>query len=192
MSALFRDSALGQLVRYASNNKFLLYPEERTGFQCPSQYRNTGLGAESLAGDFGVNSVEKSPFAKAESIKKPSLDETPAHRPESIEELSPPPTPATEKDMDFAPIAAAPTNLTRTRTALSRIDTRAALEKVHTRKDLEEAYTTATLEKGPTLPIIPEKLDDGTILVDWYDTDDPENPQNWSTNKKYFVTFQIW
>ena len=28
-------------------------------------------------------------------------------------------------------------------------------------------------------------------LVDWYATDDPANPQNWSQKKKAFVAFQI-
>lgn len=28
-------------------------------------------------------------------------------------------------------------------------------------------------------------------IVDWYGPDDPANPQNWSTPKKFFVTFEI-
>ncbi|KAG8164622.1 hypothetical protein KVR01_004897 [Diaporthe batatas] len=28
-------------------------------------------------------------------------------------------------------------------------------------------------------------------IVDWYGPDDPENPQNWSNAKKFFVTFEI-
>ena len=192
MSALFRDSALGHLIRYATNNKVLLYPEERPDFQCPSHYRaNAGLDApdapdtppapaEKLDQD-----VEKHPIEDTVNVEPPPQDEAPAHRPESIEEPSPLPTPATEKDFDLTQIATS-------RTGLSRVDTRVTLEKLHTRRDLEQAYRTATLQKGPTMPIIPEKLEDGTILVDWYDTDDPENPQNWSLKKKNFVTFQIW
>ncbi|GAM88198.1 hypothetical protein ANO11243_062290 [Dothideomycetidae sp. 11243] len=51
------------------------------------------------------------------------------------------------------------------------------------------ASTEPHLETPPT---VPEKLDDGTILVDWYTTDDPENPQNWSFGKKAFVSTQIY
>jgi DHA1 family multidrug resistance protein-like MFS transporter len=36
----------------------------------------------------------------------------------------------------------------------------------------------------------PEKGRDAHI-VDWWGPDDPENPQNWSTVKKFFVTFEI-
>jgi DHA1 family multidrug resistance protein-like MFS transporter len=40
--------------------------------------------------------------------------------------------------------------------------------------------------------IIPQKTADGIILVDWYTTEDPANPQNWNSWKKAWVTFIIW
>lgn len=48
------------------------------------------------------------------------------------------------------------------------------------------------LEKTRSKPISLTKSADGTILVDWYTTDDPENPQNWSQGKKMSVLSQIW
>ncbi|KXJ86480.1 MFS transporter [Microdochium bolleyi] len=39
-------------------------------------------------------------------------------------------------------------------------------------------------------PVDEEKGKD-YFIVDWYGPDDPENPQNWSTTKKVFVTFEI-
>ncbi|KAL5325251.1 hypothetical protein ACEPPN_006375 [Leptodophora sp. 'Broadleaf-Isolate-01'] len=56
--------------------------------------------------------------------------------------------------------------------------------------DLERANT-ARLERTKNRPILPSKSADGTILVDWYMTDDPEYPQNWSAGKKLYVSFQI-
>ncbi|KAH9214000.1 major facilitator superfamily transporter [Leptodontidium sp. 2 PMI_412] len=56
--------------------------------------------------------------------------------------------------------------------------------------DLERANT-ARLERTKSRPILPSKSADGTILVDWYTTDDPEYPQNWSAGKKLYVSFQI-
>lgn len=44
------------------------------------------------------------------------------------------------------------------------------------------------LERTQTIPIAPKKTTDGIVLVDWYTTDDPANPQNWSTRKRTFVT----
>jgi DHA1 family multidrug resistance protein-like MFS transporter len=79
--------------------------------------------------------------------------------------------------------------------ALSKITTRPELQKVHTQVDLERLYTAAThredLENAPASPITPTKTSDGTILVDWYTTDDPENPQNWPSRKKILVALQI-
>jgi MFS transporter, DHA1 family, multidrug resistance protein len=48
------------------------------------------------------------------------------------------------------------------------------------------------LEKTRSKPISMTRSADGTILVDWYTTDDPDNPKNWSQRKKMFVLIQIW
>ena len=47
------------------------------------------------------------------------------------------------------------------------------------------------LERPSSTPIDPGRTSTGTILVDWYTTDDPANPQNWSGKKKSFVALQI-
>jgi len=49
----------------------------------------------------------------------------------------------------------------------------------------------ATAERGPSRPVVPTRTDDGIVLVDWYTTDDPENPQNWKLGKKCYATFLI-
>lgn len=74
---------------------------------------------------------------------------------------------------------------------ISRVGTREALSRAHTRADLEQQFSLATVEKGPSRSIEPEVRNDGTILVDWYTTDDPENPQNWGFGKKVVVLTQI-
>ena len=43
------------------------------------------------------------------------------------------------------------------------------------------------VEREKSRTIVPTKTSDGIILVDWYTTDDPANPQNWSTGKKIYV-----
>ncbi len=57
------------------------------------------------------------------------------------------------------------------------------------RIDVEEAFhdSRSTEEKFQIIV-----LSDGTVLVDWYSSDDPANPQNWSGKKKSFVATQIW
>ncbi|KAJ5786900.1 major facilitator superfamily domain-containing protein [Penicillium pulvis] len=44
------------------------------------------------------------------------------------------------------------------------------------------------LEKVKSTPITPKKTKDGAILVDWYYTDDDENPHNWSNLKRALLT----
>jgi DHA1 family multidrug resistance protein-like MFS transporter len=52
-----------------------------------------------------------------------------------------------------------------------------------------QAERTIAIERTQSLPIVPQTTADNLILVDWYTTDDPANPQNWSTFKKCFVVF---
>ena len=52
-----------------------------------------------------------------------------------------------------------------------------------------QVETELAVERTKSLPIVPTKTSDGNILVDWYTTDDPANPQNWSAKKKHFVSF---
>lgn len=48
-----------------------------------------------------------------------------------------------------------------------------------------------SLQRTKTVPITPQKTSDGIILVDWYTTDDPANPLNWSSGKRAFIVFLI-
>lgn len=47
------------------------------------------------------------------------------------------------------------------------------------------------LQQTVSRPVVPRKLDDGTVLVTWYTEDDQSNPQNWSLAKKSVVTSLI-
>lgn len=86
----------------------------------------------------------------------------------------------------LAPIATAPDNeVTTTRTTLSEIHsvlTRTSTA-AYTRERFEVEQAIAA-EKTKSIAIAPTKTTDGVILVDWYTTDDPANPQNWPTSKK--------
>ncbi|KPI40070.1 Transporter mfs1 [Cyphellophora attinorum] len=46
-------------------------------------------------------------------------------------------------------------------------------------------------QRTKSVSIIPTRTSDGVILVDWYRTDDPENPKNWSSLKKSAVVFML-
>lgn len=91
---------------------------------------------------------------------------------ESAESSSTPPVVTREEDADISP-------------TLSRQSLPWTEEPLELDHQLE-------LEKTKSKPISLSNSADGTILVDWYSTDDPDNPQNWSQGKKMCVLVQIW
>lgn len=56
------------------------------------------------------------------------------------------------------------------------------------RLDVEKQIEVA---KTKSIALMPTKTADGTILVDWYATDDPANPQNWTSARKWLVLAQL-
>lgn len=175
----------------------LLYPEEKADFHCPTGYAEPDAAEKKLQEamrSYSSTSGEKSADDTAD-VEKAALE--PAEPTEPVE--------PTENPEDLERAETSKSELHRLETAkdleksetlkstMSRVNTRSALEKAHTRAELEEAFRTATqhLSKEPSRPILPERTADGTILVDWYATDDPENPQNWSQGKKAVTALQI-
>ncbi|KAE9966834.1 hypothetical protein EG327_011695, partial [Venturia inaequalis] len=202
MSDLIRDAPIGQVIRYLTKNRLLKYPEELEDWKCPHSYDENGASAEEMA---AIQMDEATREHVALPHEPPIKEET-----EPKEEIE---SPMVEEVADFSSSDgedlenAAMEKITtlrednqprlehiktvRSTTGVERVGTRSALTQSKTRSELEEAFHLSTLDGGPSRPVIPATLDDGTILVDWYTTDDPANPQNWSLKKKMFVTFQI-
>lgn len=69
----------------------------------------------------------------------------------------------------------------------SALDEIAVIERRSKEQDVQSSSITinGTALRLPTTPDI-------VTIVDWYGDDDPENPQNWSNFKKYFVGLLIW
>ncbi|KAL7929289.1 MFS general substrate transporter [Trichoderma chlorosporum] len=74
--------------------------------------------------------------------------------------------------------------LGRTRTIASVHTAPYSNERLQAERELE-------LQRTRSIVISPQKTADGVVLVDWYTTDDPANPQNWSRLKRYFVLFVL-
>ncbi|KAJ6127525.1 major facilitator superfamily domain-containing protein [Penicillium sp. IBT 18751x] len=68
--------------------------------------------------------------------------------------------------------------------ALSRASTQHSFSWTRDRLEEEERHE---IEKVKSTPIVPKRTRDGVILVDWYYTDDPENPHNWSNTKRALI-----
>jgi DHA1 family multidrug resistance protein-like MFS transporter len=174
MSDLLRDAPVGQLIRWVTKRKVLKYHEEVPGFDCPTIYQ---------VGEKPVSRVNTPGPAW------PDTDlETRVAKPLPILKRV-----ATVEDVEHPHSGETVDSKGRT---LSRIVTRHSMSKVNTRQELEQAYMNSTQEQSlrrqRSQSIAPQKMVDGTILVDWYTTDDPENPQNWSSKKKLLVVMQIY
>ena len=218
MSALMRDAPIGQIIRLVTRNRVLKYPEEVEGWSCPNSYKDESPPSESTE---PLPDIEKEalPLPSEPTIEEGKVLEEVEETPREDVETSPekPIEPAEEveidrystsssnsevetqgKELHEIPTAASAVHphleaikTARTTTGLEKVGTRSALHQSHTQADLEKQFTLAAQPPAPPAPIIPAALEDGTILVDWYSTDDPDNPQNWSLGKKLAVTAQI-
>ncbi|KAF2841587.1 MFS general substrate transporter [Patellaria atrata CBS 101060] len=176
MSDLIRDAPIGQIIRWITKNKVLQYPEEKDDWECPPSYQKGGSGDSTPGQTAAPPTTEK-------SVERKRLNNKEVEQPES------------DNDSQLDEVGLAKLETIRSnghRNSLSRVGSTEAIEKARTQADLERALSDGQMERGPSIAITPTRLDDGTILVDWYSTDDPENPQNWSLKKKSFVALQIY
>ncbi|OAP64307.1 hypothetical protein AYL99_00279 [Fonsecaea erecta] len=174
-----RDAPVGQFLRWLTRNRILLYPDEQQGFVLPKLASGTPLQKEVAAPDESEHETDEqekktsqAPEAeKAEEAKfVPGLADSESAAPAG--EPSTRPTERTERENALEP-------------SLSRQQSHPFTEE---RFSLDQQLE---IEKTRSKPISLHKSADGTILIDWYTTDDPENPQNWSQSKKLFVLGQI-
>ncbi len=170
MSDMIREAPLGQMIRFFTRNRMFQYPEEKPDFQLPETW-NTALNSND--NDVFPPSDEKS----SEPITPNTRHSSEEAKGEDLDDLR---KQVTTKSVpgDMGGRA----SLTRTKT---REET---LGYTQERLEVEEELA---VERTKTIPVVPTKTADGNILVDWYTTDDPANPQNWSLNKKLFVTLVI-
>ena len=150
MDELFRETPAGRLIRLASRNRVLLYPEERPDFQIPSGYTQRDASS-TLQGD---HESEASPNTSSPEDGEKEMDEPRGDIETGLGGNTTEPSPdALQQDILTPGLA---------------------------------------LQKEASQPITPQKSKDGSILVDWYTTDDAANPQNWSSKKKASTALQIW
>lgn len=163
MADIIRDAPLGQLIRWATSNRYLQYPEEKAGFKLPSPWQQLldnpdavvdestepSSSSASTAGD----DTPEGQDAEKQQQQQQQQSRSSAERPE-------------------------PLRLHRTKTP--------AETPAFTGSRLEAELAHA-VEKVQSIPVVPRLTKDGTILVDWYHSDDAENPQNWSNGKRGLV-----
>lgn len=155
---MIRESAFGQVVRFVTKNKYLKYEEELEGFEIPWE---TTKPTDEKVGAIVPDEAREPAAPSPVHSRSPS---TSSH--DSIEHSK-------ETRPSGAPTPGTPRSPPQ--------DLSAPL----TQQDGDEEQQLETTESRV---IVPQRTADGVILVDWYTTDDPANPQNWSTRKKVYVS----
>jgi DHA1 family multidrug resistance protein-like MFS transporter len=164
MTDILREAPLGQLIRWVTSNRLLQYPEERPGFELPETYRSVLNSPEERTGSSGTKSIGYSTDDSTATPATHDLEKRNTH----IEQPR-------EGDVEAL-------GLRRTK---SRLDATPYTEE---RREIEAELA---LQRTVTKPIVPQKTANGKILVDWYTTDDPANPQNWSNGKRFLISLII-
>lgn len=165
MTDLLREAPLGQLIRWASGNRLLKYPEELSSFELPAAYKD--------AIDSASKQEPASPQEGAQYIGRPSKDKNRAIPAEKFSERKP-------------SSALNPADHDR---VLHPSRTKSRTETAPYTRDEADIEPQLALQKSD--PIMPQTTRDGIILVDWYTEDDQDNPQNWSNSKRFVVSFII-
>lgn len=201
---ILREAAFGQGARLVSKNKLFPYPEEEPGFKCPSEYKSDASSTlpPATRPETPYTLVDKDENATIDFGRSPNATDFSLATPGTLPGSDDP-----EKDFDKSDFASTPVlprqddpeiDLEKVSTALSQSRTPRYPEQAHLHtlenvtsqrqvQAMAEHDIQQALQPAPSTPIAPQKTSDGTTLVDWYTTDDPANPQNWSSKKKGLV-----
>jgi DHA1 family multidrug resistance protein-like MFS transporter len=168
MSDLIRDAPLGQFIRFITRNKYLQYPEEKPGFQLPEAW----------------NTVINNPDAIIEE-SSPNANTVLASSASSTVAATEDPKTKGENDNEKNDIERGDSQPIRLHRSRSPQETQAYTI------DRLEAEEEHDVEKVKSIPVVPKRTRDGSILVDWYFSDDNENPHNWTNNRRLGVAVII-
>ena len=173
MSDILRDAAIGQIIRLVTNNRLLQYPEERDDFKYTADYleRSPAEGKPPVA----TTSSNTIPVAKSEETGGEAA--------------------AAQEDADTSDDESTTQSL-RAKLTMSRILSRPIImERTVTMAEVAQAYNAAVdvenISQQVCQRIKPHINEEGVMIVDWYSTTDPENPQHYSKGKKWAVVLQL-
>ncbi|CZR59550.1 related to FLR1-Putative H+ antiporter regulated by yAP-1 and involved in multidrug resistance [Phialocephala subalpina] len=195
---IVRDSTFGVLVRLATGNKYFSYPEEKADFEFVRYYGDAthpphprdesqidvpepGPGEAIDGHDARGTPVSDGDEEKANNEKKIEDDDASST---TFDPVSSPWTPPPNSERVSNVLDAEKMERIGGPTDLYNASTRASAANA-------QGNETNSLGRARSQPIVPVRTTTGTILVDWYETNDQANPMNWSAKKKAFVAFQI-
>jgi DHA1 family multidrug resistance protein-like MFS transporter len=173
-----QDAPLGQFINWVSKGRYFAFPEQDPNFKIPWEQANASEKEKEIEATL-PNSQETSNATTPSHISREPSQTAVVNR-EDIEArpgLSTIPTSHSSARGDFGVVT------TRTRTR----EQTTPYSRERFEVEQEEA-----IERKQSSIIAPQRTADGVILVDWYTTDDPANPQNWNSWKKVWVALVIF
>ncbi|KAL7915668.1 major facilitator superfamily domain-containing protein [Trichoderma velutinum] len=182
MAAIIRDAPIGQVIRWVTKGKYLKYPEEKDDFKLPEPWVQLMNGVPLTSHNTSTSDASTA----AEGKETGGILRTPSNG-STRRDTSPSPSRAPKDEEQPA----------EPRTRHSEDHHGGSHEHVQhsdlgdmTARRLREDEE-HELEKVKSIPIVPQTTKDGAILVDWYFTDDSDNPYNWSRNKRLAINVII-
>jgi DHA1 family multidrug resistance protein-like MFS transporter len=158
LKEILRDAPFGQLLRYVTGNRVLLYPEELPGFEVPAAYYGKTDGTLDIHNNSAAAIRPPTPTATFSA----DLEKLPSR----TAEVSRNSTSTVGEDVEVA----------RVRT-IDRIHSQPySQDRLEADRHVAELALHGT--KSASHAVVPTKTADGLILADWYTTDDPADPHN--------------
>jgi DHA1 family multidrug resistance protein-like MFS transporter len=184
-----RDAPVGQLIRFLTGNKFFQYPEEKPDFKLPEAWLQLMNESKVFMNERTTSQNDTSAEISELklSVQNTDASETSEKRINEIETEEGGQSTSTRSNNSLAEIAENVRHLQEH----SR-QKRSSADGIALTGPQAEADETIDLQKRASVPVVPKKTKRGVILVDWYYSDDQENPYNWPTTKRGAVTSIIF
>lgn len=173
-----QDAPLGQLINWLSKGKYFAYPEQDPNFKIPWEEVSAGEKEKEIEAAQDVNGT---PLTSSDTTPHPISREHSAGY-------------VAREDIESRPLSAVPTSHSSARGEFGVVATRTRTRESTTPYSRErfEVEQEEAIERQQSSVIAPQRTADGIILIDWYTTDDPANPQNWNSWKKVWVGLIIF
>lgn len=185
---LLRDAPAGQLIRLLTGNKILQYPEEKSDFKLLDVWLQLMNDSETLVGEHTGDQNDTSAGTPDNAKSKrlvPHVDAIEAsekrkNKKETEEEGHSDSAESTNASAEIAD------NVQHSQEHPPQ--KQPSVDGSVLTEPQVKADEMVNLQKTTSVPIVPKKTKTGVILVDWYYTDDQENPHSWSKAKRGVVT----
>ncbi|KAH7094278.1 multidrug transporter [Paraphoma chrysanthemicola] len=177
---VIRDAPFGQILRYITNNRILLYPEEQPNFTAPGY--TTPFPTEKQ-NDLAIAPTTPAPDGEKDDplaihtppLDIPDLSKTHSHASSSSNS-------DIERRNSTAEEEASIIRIKSQQYTPDRLREERALALALTKSRTLSPHSTQ--QHHAAIPIAPTLTSSNHILVTWYTSSDPSDPQNWSQVRK--------